>query len=42
MIVILWKATRGSWEADFAAGGFYIMLVSLGVTTDQKEQLNQF
>jgi hypothetical protein len=29
MIVILWKATGGSWEAAFAAGGFYIMLVSL-------------
>jgi hypothetical protein len=29
MIVILWKATGGSWEAAFAAGGFYIMLASL-------------
>jgi len=29
VIVILWKATGGNWEAACAAGGFYIMLVSL-------------
>jgi hypothetical protein len=27
MIVIVWKATGGSWEAAFAAGAFYITLV---------------
>ncbi|KAF8850321.1 hypothetical protein BDZ45DRAFT_809232 [Acephala macrosclerotiorum] len=29
IIVTLWKASGGNWEAAFAAGGFYIMLVSL-------------
>ena len=29
MIVMLWKVTGGNWEAAFAAGAFYIMLVNL-------------
>jgi hypothetical protein len=29
MIVTLWKASGGSWEAAFAAGSFFIMLVSI-------------
>jgi len=28
MIVTLWKACGGNWEAAFAAGGFFVVLVS--------------
>jgi hypothetical protein len=31
MIVTLWKVSGGSWEAAFAAGGFFIALVSLSL-----------
>jgi hypothetical protein len=29
IIVTLWKVSGGNWEAAFASGGFFIMLVSL-------------
>lgn len=32
MMVILWKAIGGNWEAAFAAGAFYIMLTALSPT----------
>ena len=32
IVVILWKATGGDWEAAFAAGGFFVMLISLSST----------
>jgi hypothetical protein len=32
MMVILWKAIGGNWEAAFAAGAFYIMLITFSPT----------
>ncbi|CZT13231.1 uncharacterized protein RCO7_05276 [Rhynchosporium graminicola] len=32
-IVVLWKASGGTWEAAFASGGFWIMLFSLSPRT---------
>lgn len=40
-IVLLWKAFGGNWEAAFAAGAFYIMLVTLSPRSRKEKESGQ-